>query len=115
AVRLSLGASRSQLIGQLLLEACVLAALGGVAGLLVARWTLALIISLLPAEAATTFPRALDGVALMFTGALAIGLGRVAQSLLFELRNTDPLVLVGAVSALMLVALGAGAIPAWRA
>ena len=46
---------------------------------------------------------------------LAIGLGRVAQSLLFELRNTDPLVLIGAVSALTLVAFGAGAIPAWRA
>jgi len=46
---------------------------------------------------------------------LAIALGRVAQSLLFELQNTDPLVLIGAVSALTLVALGAGAIPAWRA
>ena len=46
---------------------------------------------------------------------LAIGLGRVAQSLLFELQNTDPLVLIGAVSALTLVALAAGAIPAWRA
>ena len=46
---------------------------------------------------------------------LAIGLGRVAQSLLFELQNTDPLVLIGAVSALTVVALAAGAIPAWRA
>ena len=46
---------------------------------------------------------------------LAIGLGRVAQSLLFELQNTDPLVLIGSVSALTLVALGAGAVPAWRA
>ena len=75
AVRLSLGAGRGQLIGQLLLEACVLAALGGVAGLLVARWTLALIVSLLPAEAAATFPMTLDGVALAFTGALALGTG----------------------------------------
>ena len=46
---------------------------------------------------------------------LTIGLGRVAQSLLFELQNTDPLVLIGAVSALTLVGLGAGAVPAWRA
>ena len=75
AVRLSLGAGRGQLIGQLLLEACVLAALGGVAGLLVARWTLALIVSLLPAEAAATFPMTLDGVVLAFTGALALGTG----------------------------------------
>jgi predicted lysophospholipase L1 biosynthesis ABC-type transport system permease subunit len=46
---------------------------------------------------------------------LAIGLGRVARSLLFEIQNTDPVVLIGAVSALTLVALGAGAIPARRA
>ena len=75
AVRLSLGAGRGQLIGQLLLEACVLAVLGGAAGLLVARWTIDLIISILPAEAAATFPMALDGVALVFTGALAVGTG----------------------------------------
>ena len=46
---------------------------------------------------------------------LAIGLGRVARSLLFELQTTDPVVLTAAVSALTLVALGAGALPAWRA
>jgi len=46
---------------------------------------------------------------------LAIGLGRLAGSLLFELQNTDPVVLVAAMSGLALVALGAGAIPAWRA
>ena len=46
---------------------------------------------------------------------LAIGLGRVARSLLFELQTTDPVVLIAAVSALTLVALGAGALPAWRA
>ena len=40
AVRLSLGAKRSQLVSQLLVESCLLAALGGLAGLLVARWTL---------------------------------------------------------------------------
>jgi hypothetical protein len=43
---------------------------------------------------------------------LAIGLGRVARSLLFEIQNTDPVFLIGAVSALTL---GAGTIPARRA
>ena len=45
----------------------------------------------------------------------AIGLGRAARSLLFELQNTDPMVKVASVAALTLVALGAGAGPAWRA
>ena len=87
AVRLSLGAGRGQLIGQLLLEACVLAALGGLAGLLVA--TLDLIISLLPAEAAATFPMALSTVALAFIGALAIGTG-LLFGLFPALQSTRP-------------------------
>ena len=89
AVRLSLGAGRGQLIGQLLLEACVLAALGGLTGLLVARWTLDLIISLLPVEAAATFPMALSGVALAFIGALAIGTG-LLFGLFPALHSTRP-------------------------
>ncbi len=52
AVRLSIGASRRQLVGQLLTESCLLAVFGGVAGLLVARWTLDLILSLMPQQAA---------------------------------------------------------------
>jgi ABC-type antimicrobial peptide transport system permease subunit len=52
AIRLSIGASRWQLIRQLLTESCLLAIIGGVAGLGVARATLALIVSMMPAEAA---------------------------------------------------------------
>jgi ABC-type antimicrobial peptide transport system permease subunit len=45
----------------------------------------------------------------------AVGLGRLAQSLLFELTGSDPLVLSGAAISLALVALAAGFIPAYRA
>ena len=40
AVRLSLGATRRHRVTQLLIESCLLAVLGGAAGLVAARWTL---------------------------------------------------------------------------
>jgi predicted permease len=59
------------------------------------------------------------GVMVLVGGAIglaaAIGLGRLAQSLLFQLQGSDPLVLVAAGVALSLVALAAGFIPAHRA
>jgi predicted permease len=45
----------------------------------------------------------------------AIGIGRVAKSLLFEMTGYDPLVLTGATIALAVVAIGAGFLPALRA
>jgi len=45
----------------------------------------------------------------------AIWLGRLAQSLLFEMKGYDPVVLVSAAAALSVVALGAGFVPAHRA
>jgi len=45
----------------------------------------------------------------------AIGVGRLAQSLLFQLKGYDPVVLAGAAITLTLVALAAGSIPAFRA
>jgi ABC-type antimicrobial peptide transport system permease subunit len=45
----------------------------------------------------------------------AIGLGRVAQSLLFKMQGYDPAVLGGAAVTLALVALLAGLVPAIRA
>ena len=47
--------------------------------------------------------------------AAAIGLGRFAQSLLYELQGSDPAVLAAAAVSLSLVALAAGFIPAHRA
>ena len=40
AVRLSIGAGRRHIIGQLLVESMLLGVIGGIGGLLVARWTL---------------------------------------------------------------------------
>jgi predicted permease len=47
--------------------------------------------------------------------AAAIGLGQLAQSLLFQMKGWDPLVLASAAVALAIVALAAGFIPAHRA
>jgi predicted permease len=75
AVRLSIGASRWQLIAQLLTESWLLALLGGAAGIAVAQWTLDLIASLLPVFATAGFAWTVDRTALTFASALAIGTG----------------------------------------
>jgi predicted permease len=75
AVRLSLGATRWQLLRQLLTESCLLALMGGVVSLLVAYWTLHLISSLLPADTADTLHFGLQGSAIVFTAVLSVGTG----------------------------------------
>jgi predicted permease len=75
AIRLSIGASRWQLIVQLLVESCLLALLGGIAGIFVARWTLALITSLMPAEAQETLNFSIDAPVLLFAAVLALATG----------------------------------------
>src|SRR4051812_10427900 len=89
AVRLSIGASRAQLIGQLLTESLLLAVLGGVAGLVVAHWTLALIMSLMPAQAAQAMAFSLSPRALLFAGVLTIGTG-LLFGLFPALHSTRP-------------------------
>ncbi len=89
AVRLSLGAGRRHLIAQLLTESCLLAVLGGAAGLLVARWTLALVSALLPADARGTLHLALDQTALLFTLGVSLGTG-VLFGLFPALHGTRP-------------------------
>jgi predicted permease len=74
-VRLSVGASRWQLIAQLLFESCLLAACGGLVGLLVARWTLSFLASLLPAQAAAMFTFTLEGRVVAFAAAVTIVTG----------------------------------------
>jgi predicted permease len=75
AVRLSLGATRRQLVGQLLVESCLLAVFGGIAGIFVARWTLLLMLSMLPAEAEGFLQTGIDPGVMLFAAALAIGTG----------------------------------------
>jgi predicted permease len=89
AVRLSIGASRLRLVTQLLAEACVLAALGGVVGILVANWTLGVIASILPAEATAAIPFEIDATVLLFAGALALATG-VLFGLFPALHATRP-------------------------
>jgi predicted permease len=88
AVRLSLGAQRRQVIGQLLLEACLLALIAGGVSLLVARWTLSLMGSLLPSDA--TFLRLeLQWPVVVFAAALSLGTG-LLFGLFPALHSTRP-------------------------
>ena len=89
AVRLSIGASRWQVLRQLLVESCTLALLGGLAGLLVSRWTLAGVAALLPPEAAATIPSAIDLTAMVYALALSLATG-VVFGLYPALHSTRP-------------------------
>ena len=80
AIRVSIGASRARLIRQLLTESLLLAVLGGIAGMVVAHWTLVLVISLLPAEVQHMITFSLSGTVILF----GIGL-TFATGLLFGL------------------------------
>jgi predicted permease len=89
AVRLSLGAGRSRLIRQLLTESLLLAAFGGIAGLFVAHWTLALIMGLLPAQVAQTMNFVVSPRAMAFAAVLTIGTG-LLFGLFPALHSTRP-------------------------
>jgi predicted permease len=76
AVRLSIGASRQRLIAQLLAESCLLALMGGTAGLMTAKGTLLFIGSLLPADAPRTMFD-MNAPVLLFALLLSLGTGVV--------------------------------------
>ena len=89
AVRLSLGATRKQLLTQLLTESVVLAALGGLMSVLVAHWTLNGIGSLLPDEASTTMDLSLSWMAVGFAAGISILTG-VLFGLFPAMHSTRP-------------------------
>ena len=89
AVRLSIGASRLQLVRQLLIESCLLAALGGVAGLLILKWTVTIMVSELPFGAIDPAVSQVSVGVLLFAMALSIGTG-VLFGLFPSLHATRP-------------------------
>ena len=89
AVRLSIGANRRQLITQLLTESIMLAVFGAVAGLVVAKWTLDVIASIVPDEGDAMFVFSLSPTMLLFAGGAAIVTG-IAFGLFPALHSTRP-------------------------
>jgi putative ABC transport system permease protein len=67
AIRSALGAARSRLVRQLLVESVILAIIGGCAGVLLARWSLAGLVVFLPAKIPRLNEVRLDGSVLCFS------------------------------------------------
>jgi putative ABC transport system permease protein len=78
AVRLALGAERSRLVRQLLVESLVLAAIGGAVGTLLAFWGVDLLVSVSDARIPRLGEIKVDGVVLLFTLGLATLTGVIA-------------------------------------
>jgi predicted permease len=89
AVRLSIGASRGQLVRQLLVESCLLAAFGGIAGLFVLHWTAGVMAAELPFGRLDPAVAEVGLGALLFASALSMGTG-VLFGLFPALHATRP-------------------------
>jgi predicted permease len=72
SIRLSIGASRWQLVRQLMTESLVLALMGGLAGLIVSRWTLYLLISMMPAEGSQFINDSIEPRVVLFALAVSV-------------------------------------------
>ena len=90
AVRLALGAGRARIVGQLLVESVLLAAIGGALGLAVAWWTTKFLLGFLPtSETPHVISGAIDYRVLAFNFALSLATG-LLFGLAPALRSTKP-------------------------
>lgn len=89
AVRLSLGASRQRLVRQLMVESLVLATLGGLVSLLVARWTLSGISALLTSDVTRVLELRVQPSVMLFAAGLALATG-ILFGLFPALHSTRP-------------------------
>ena len=90
ALRLAMGARRWTLVRQLLIETVLLALLGGGGGVLLAYWTLDLLLSLRPPlPIPVNLDIAIDGTVLAFTALVAL-LAGLAFGLVPALQATNP-------------------------
>ena len=88
AVRLALGASRARIVGQLLVESVMLAAIGGLLGLAVASWTTRFLLGFLPtSDTPHVISGAIDNRILVFNFALSLATG-LLFGLVPALRST---------------------------
>ena len=90
AIRLAVGASRRDIVLQLLAESMVLAMFGALAGLLVSAWTSSLLVQIIPGQGGDSGLNAsLDPRTVAFTLALALITG-IAFGLLPAIQSTRP-------------------------
>ena len=72
SIRAAVGGGRRRIIRQFLTEAALLAAIGGIAGLLLARWAIDLLLALRPAGLPRLDTVPIDGPVLLFTAAATV-------------------------------------------
>jgi len=89
AVRLSLGATRRQLMAQLLTETLTLALIGGVVSLAFASWTLKGVTALLPPQVQDELALGMNWAAVVFAAVLSLVTG-LAFGLFPALHSTRP-------------------------